>query len=86
MQPIIHVDADFLSYDTIDWIIDWRNKNACNSPFDAKNAGMERMERMEITVNTTIIQEEVKAIKQNMEKYNILENVIKSIVRKYNKI
>ena len=45
MQPIIHVDADFLSYDTIDWIIDWRNKNACNSPFDAKNAGMERMER-----------------------------------------
>lgn len=55
MQPIIHVDADFLSYDTIDWIIDWRNKNACNSPFDAKNAGMERMERMEITVNTTII-------------------------------
>lgn len=31
-------------------------------------------------------QEEVKTVKQNVEKYNILKNVIKSIVRKYNKI
>lgn len=57
---------------------DWRNKNACNSPFDAKNTGMEN--------HCKYHQEEVKTVKQNVEKYNILKNVIKSIVRKYNKI